>query len=355
MYQFTTTTIINSNLDSNGVTAKYSSDAAKFVVTRVNTFKKANIVSVYKRAYTAGVKEIAKVTVPVITAGLVARLVVDVRLSQQTDSEYANTYMYFKKPVVVEILASGTAATDATAFVAQINGLKDRFGFAYITAATNGADIILTATNNNQRFFSAIVEKEKASTNSIILPEYENVTASTFSVTTPGKVGFGDDEYMIKSIMIPTLENSRYFGINKEERPILGGNYSEFIIRYSIDKDGDDGIVTGSKSITTHVFYVKSDLVAAFEAAIEVTLGAQIPGQITVTSAADATEVGVGDTLQLTATGTVGSVTYASSNTAKATISSTGLVTGVEIGTGVIFTVTDSFGNAGTITLAVVA
>ena len=39
MYQFTTTTIINSNLDSNGVTAKYSGDAAKFVVTRVNTFK----------------------------------------------------------------------------------------------------------------------------------------------------------------------------------------------------------------------------------------------------------------------------------------------------------------------------
>lgn len=241
MYQFTTTTIINSNLDSNGITAKYSGDANAFIVTRVNTFKKANIVSVYKRAYSAGVKEVAKVTVPTIAAGTVARLTVDVRLSQQTDSEYANTYLYFKKPVVIEIIASGTAATDATAFKNQLIALKDRFGFAYITATTSGADLILTATNNNQRFFSATIEKEKASTNSIILPEYENVTAGTFSVTTPGKIGFGDDEYMIKSLMIPTLENTRYFGINKEERPILGGNYTEFVIRYSVDKV-DDGV-----------------------------------------------------------------------------------------------------------------
>lgn len=351
MYQFTTTTIINSNLDSNGVTAKYSGDAAKFVVTRVNTFKKANIVSVYKRAYTAGVKEIAKVTVPVITAGLVARLVVDVRLSQQTDSEYANTYLYFKKPVVVEILASGTAATDATAFVAQLNGLKDRFGFAYITAATNGADIILTATNNNQRFFSAIVEKEKASTNSIIQPEYENVTASTFSVTTPGKLGFGDDEYMIKSIMIPTLENSRYFGINKEERPILGGNYSEFIIRYSIDKDGDDGIVTGHKSITTHVFYVKSDLVAAFETEILKTVTTL--NSLSVSAADVALSVGSDATEALVVTGAIGSLTYATSDAAVATVAA-GTVTAVGNGSATI-TVTDAAGNTASIDFTVTA
>ena len=348
MYQFTTTTIINSNLDSNGVTAKYSGDANAFIVTRVNTFKKANIVSAYKRAYSAGVKEVAKVTVPTIASGTVARLTVDVRLSQQTDSEYANTYLYFKKPVVIEIVASGTAATDATAFKNQLIALKDRFGFAYITATTNGADIILTATNNNQRFFSATIEKEKASTNSIILPEYENVTAGTFSVTTPGKIGFGDDEYMIKSLMIPTLENTRYFGINKEERPILGGNYTEFVIRYSVDKV-DDGIVSGHKSITTHVFYVKSDLVAAFETEILKTVGTLT--SLSVSAVDTALVVGTDDTEALVVTGAIGSVTYATSDATVATVAA-GTVTAVGAGSATI-TVTDSAGNTASIDFTV--
>ena len=348
MYQFTTTTIINSNLDSNGVTAKYSGDANAFIVTRVNTFKRANIVSAYKRAYSAGVKEVAKVTVPTIATGTVARLTVDVRLSQQTDSEYANTYLYFKKPVVIEIVASGTAATDATAFKNQLIALKDRFGFAYITATTNGADIILTATNNNQRFFSATIEKEKASTNSIILPEYENVTAGTFSVTTPGKIGFGDDEYMIKSLMIPTLENTRYFGINKEERPVLGGNYTEFVIRYSVDKV-DDGIVAGNKSITTHVFYVKSDLVAAFETELLKTVTTL--NSLSVSAADTALVVGTDDTEVLVVTGAIGSVTYATSDATVATVAA-GTVTAVGAGSATI-TVTDSAGNTASIDFTV--
>lgn len=350
MYQFTTTTIINSNLDSNGVTAKYSGDANAFIVTRVNTFKEANIVSVYKRAYSAGVKEVATVTVPTIAIGTVARLTVDVRLSQQTDSEYANTYLYFKKPVVIEIIASGTAATDATAFKNQLIALKDRFGFAYITATTNDADIILTATNNNQRFFSATIEKEKASTNSIILPEYEDVTAGTFSVTTPGKLGFGDDEYMIKSLMIPTLENSRYFGINKEERPILGGNYTEFVIRYSVDKV-DDGIVAGNKSITTHVFYVKSDLVAAFETELLKTVTTL--NSLSVSAVDTALSVGSDATEALVVTGAIGSLTYATSDAAVATVAA-GTVTGLTAGSATI-TVTDSAGNTASIDFTVTA
>ena len=73
---------------------------------------------------------------------------------------------------------------------------------------------------------------------------------------------------MIKSVMIPTYENTRFFGTNKEERPVIGGNYSQYTIRYSVDKHIDDGISSGGKSITTHVFWVKSDLVEAFDEAL---------------------------------------------------------------------------------------
>jgi hypothetical protein len=355
MYQFTTTTILNSNKDSNGTTDRYTGSAAGLTVTRVGTFKKANIVSVYKRAYQAGVLEIAHVTVPAITSGLVARLEVEVRLVQnQTDSEYANFSQFFKKPVVVEVLATGTPATDATALAAQINGMKDRWGFSYITASTNGADIILTAITSNQAFFSVKVLKEAGYTNnSLVEPKYEDVTGGTFHIATAGKVGFGDDEYMIKSIMLPTYENSRYFGTNKEERPIIGGNYSQYTLRYQVEKHIDDGIVSGGTAITTHVFYVKSDLVSGFEQ--ELT-DASLTFKVALTAAKSTLDVSDGDTgTTITATNAVGALAFVSATPTVVTVNATtGAVTLVGVGTSVI-TATDAVGNTGTVTITVQA
>lgn len=271
MYQYSTTNIINSNLDSNGTTAKYAGSSTALTIARVGKFLPANIVSITKRAYTAPVLEIAQVTIPTFTLGNVARVEIEVGLTMNTHSEYASTYLDFKKPVYVEVIATGKASDDATALKNAINTLKDRYGFSYVTATTNSADLIITATDSTQRIKSIKVYEEAGYTsNSLVEPLYTDVTNSTFSVTTPGVSGFGTDAWMISHITIPTIENTRYFGISKDERPILGGNYTEYVLRYSIEKD-DDGIVSGQRSITTHVFYVKSDLVAGFEAAIIAT------------------------------------------------------------------------------------
>ena len=357
MYQFTTTTVINSNLDSNGSTAKFTGTATALKVTRVATLLKANIVDIYKRPYAAGVKEVAQAQIPAVTAGTVIRLTVDVRLSQQSNSEYANTYLYFKKPVVVEVLATGTAATDAAALVAQLNNFKTEFGYAYVTAAVVSTDYVqVTATDNNQKIFAITVEKENTSTNSIVQPTYTDVTGSTFSVTTPGKIGFGDDDWMIRAIQIPTLENQRYFTINKEERPVLGGNYSQYTVRYKVLKDSTDGISGGvDYSITTHVFYVKSDLVTAFESALTTVA---VPFTVTITAGGSTTlSTGADATVQLTATNFVGTVTWTSDQPTRATVDSTGLVTTAGVtGTGaVVITATDSVGNTATESITVTA
>lgn len=55
MYQFVTTNIINSSLNSNGSLAKYAGAATYFQVSRFGKFLTDNIVSIYKRPYTAGV------------------------------------------------------------------------------------------------------------------------------------------------------------------------------------------------------------------------------------------------------------------------------------------------------------
>lgn len=287
MYQFTTSTIINSNVDSNGSTPKYSGNSSAFRVTRVNTFLKDKIVSVYKRPYAAGVKEVATVTVPTLTTGEVARLVIDLRMSQNTFSDFANTYLYFKKPIVVEVVATGTAATDATALVAQLNGLKDRFGHGYVIATVVGADITLTATDVYQRFHSVTVEELVLATNSIV--QYNSVVKATGSVSVAGAIGFGDDDWMMRIVKVPTLDNLRPFGINREELPVIGGNYTQYTLRYVTDKDHNDGVWSGANSVTTHVFYVKSDLVAGFEAALANTglvvdtVGVAVTG-VTITS-----------------------------------------------------------------------
>ena len=355
MYQFTTTTIINSNLDSNGSTAKYAGTSAAFTVTRVNRFLAGNILSVTKRPYTAGVKEVAQIVIPTHTTGAVIRLETDLRLSQSVYSEYANAYLYFQKPIVVEVIATGTAATDATALAAQVSGLKNRFGSSYFTVSVSSATITLTANDFTQRFYSVTSAELTANTNSIT--QWDAVVKATGTVTTPGALGFGDDDWMVRSIMVPTLENTRYFGINKEERPIIGGNYTEYVIRYSIAKDGwTDGIVAGGTSITTHVFYVLSSLQAAFEAQLANTFPGIVTfgGSLTLVVKGDQAVAVSSGANNYTVDGAVGTVNWTNSTLAGTTsANTTGILTvGSTAGTTTL-TATDSLGNVGTLIIVI--
>lgn len=368
MYQFTTTNVINSqyakDYEGNVLYNSTGTEISMVVgastglkVHKVGNFLKAGIVSIYKRPYEAGVKEIARVRIPTITSGLVARLDVVIKLSQSTQSEYTNYSLDFLKPITVEVLASGTAATDATALVTQLNLLKDRFGYKYFTAAVVSTDYVqITCKEVEQRVKSMIISKSAASYNSVIQPEYEDVSSTTFSVTTPGKIGFGDDNWMLRHIMLQTAENVRYFGISKNERPVLGGNYSEYVLRYSIDKDGTDGTVAGSKSITTHVFYVISGEVARFESAI-VSVGLTVPAMLVAAATGNGTlTTSSNDTDQIVWSGGVGAVTFVSDQVTRATVgATTGLVTTAGVtGTGaVVITATDSVGNTDTVNYTV--
>ena len=362
MYQFTKTTVINSAkaLDYNGNVLvdgngndvlMYAGANDVFTVAKAGKFLKSKITGAHKRAYAAGVKEVATITIPSATAGDILKLTVEVSLSQSTQSEYTNYSLDFKKPQTVEVVYKTDAATTAGLLVSQLKSLKNRFGHTFFNVSNSGAVITLTAKENEQRFSSVLLHKVEYDTNNTISQMKESVVA-TGTVTTTGKVGFGDDAYMAKSIMLPTAENVRVFGESKAERPILGGNYSQYTLHYTVEKDHDAGIVSGAVSSTTHVFYVKSDLVSGFESAL--TAAGIVFG---VTLSADPTSIDLsnGDTTTVVAANTVGAVTFTSGTVATATVdSSTGVVTPVGVGTTVI-TATDSLGNSGTITITVVA
>lgn len=357
MFQFTTTNVINSAyaLDYDGVPLtdnagvnvdKFKGSATKLFVAKAGTFKKTGIVGLNKRVYTAGVKEVATITVPTITAGLSARIEVNVRLSNKTLSKFTNAAWDFQEPTTVEIIASGVAATDATAFAFQLNKLKTEFGVAYFDVVAAGAVLTITAKEFAQRLDRVIISQEQVPTNSFIFPA--NLVVATGVVTIPGKEGFGDNNWMARSVMLPTAENTRAFGMSKNERPILGGNYSQYTLRYQITPQGQDGIVSGNQSITTHIFWVLSTLVAAFETELN-KLG--IPFAFIVTGASNLLNSA---TTQLFASNGVGPVTYAVTAGTSATVTAQGLVTADSVVDGITtVTATDALGGTTTFAITV--
>ena len=103
MFQFTTTTVINSQYatDYNGTplldaegneVPKFKGDTGVFTVAKVGTFKQNRVKALYKKEYEAGVREEAKLTVPTATAEDKLRLTLNVKLDGSVQAEYANYY-----------------------------------------------------------------------------------------------------------------------------------------------------------------------------------------------------------------------------------------------------------------------
>lgn len=346
MFQFTTTTVINNNVDITSGATKVSAASDYFQVLRTGKFLSAKVVGAHKRPYSAGVKEIASITVPAGTAGDVHRLEVVIRLEGSTESDYASPFYYFEKINMVEVLHTGTAATTATALKAQLSKFKDKYGHSYFTVGGSGADITLTAKTYYQRFESVKLFKEYASTNTMVAPEYSLV--ATGSVTTSGKIPFGDYTWMIGNISIPTLDKSRIFGTLKDEIPSVDGNYSQYTLKYAIDKDDDIGIVSGLKSVTEHVFYVESAVTSAFETALTT---AGIGFGLTIAAADES--LANSATTTLSATNAVGAVTYAVTSGTSATVSGNTVTASAATDGDTVITGTDAVGNTASVTITV--
>ena len=167
---------------------------------------------------------------------------------------------------------------------------------------------------------------------------------------------------LIQDLRLPTYENTNWISMNKMEMPIVGEKYTQYVLEYEVERGimglGSAGALVTAR--TTHIFFIKSDLVAAFDAILN-TIVSDV--QIVSYPGVNQKLFIIGDTLidlsdsektQLEVEGANGVVTWTSGTTATATISSTGLVTPVAVGTTVI-TATDASGNSGSITIEVVA
>ena len=299
MFQFTTTNVINSDKDLTTGKALYEVKNDTLVVKRVANFKKENIAAIYKAE--ASEPENAKVTIDLTgvsaTAGDVLRLSIYVGLSQASqDSRYSNDMIYKGKPFSVDFVWQDTAANSAKKLVETIKKYSLLvYGEKLLTASNSGAFITIEATNEYQRFKRVDLEKfEKTpdeypySGKYTVIKSLSNLASKTsdqLNGTTEGffagKEGFGTYSFLLHNLRLPTSARTRAFGINQDETPIVGAKYNQYTIHYCANRGvlGLNAVGDTVKSVTTHVFYVKSDLASAFEALL-----AQV-GSITTASA----------------------------------------------------------------------
>lgn len=293
MFQFTTTTVINSNVDTTTGKPLWSTRSAApaigeeaiFYVKRVNKFLQHNVVSIYKAE--ARDPELAKVTFDLselkANDGDTFRLYMYVALTQgSNDSRYANDLEYKGKAFTVDFVYDKYATETVNRLVKTLNKYDMLvYGDKQLKVTGKGNYITIEAMNEYQRFRVVNIEKfDKDAHNGmgeytpvITLEDLGKPVSHNADLTGsakgyfPGKEGFGTYSYILHNLRIPTCARTRAFAPNQDETPIVGAKYNQYTLYYCVDRGilGDNAVGDVVKSMTTHVFYVKQDLAHDFE------------------------------------------------------------------------------------------
>ena len=284
MLNFTQQTVINSS----DRFKKMGTDTLR--IKRIGDYKKANIKSVFKTIASDPVKGTAVITPTAakVTSGDY-RLVVYLRLQKSVNSLYANDLVYKGKPLFFEFKCTGAVKTDIPAMVKAINSQQRMWdnGITYLVAsdnavAANGATpakdataLTLTCADEYQLFYHVELQKfsplgenptagQYTSIYKFVNGEAENATEI---VVNQSKLGVGTYEMLIQDLRLPTYENTNWISMNKMEMTIVGEKYTQYLLEYEVERGimglGSAGALVTAR--TTHVFFVKSDLVSSFE------------------------------------------------------------------------------------------
>ena len=83
-----------------------------------------------------------------------------------------------------------------------------------------------------------------------------------------GVNGFGTYSQLVKDLSLPTAAHTHWTSVTKDERPVIGNVYTQYIITYYAPSTANPSFTAvGNRSMseTTHVFWVKSGLVEKWE------------------------------------------------------------------------------------------
>lgn len=287
MFQFTTTNVINSSVDSTGkelyVVRTADDKGATLDIKRVGKFCADNITHIYKAGYTEPVKAKAVFDLNDITVEDPKKskfnLSIYITLTQGSNfSLYANDSWRKGKPFDIEFTWKGSAKDTAENLESMINKyMVNVHGEKMLTITANEGTIEVEAVNEYQRFETAVIQElDEAAYHG--LGKYNDILSAEI---TQGVEGFGTYEYILHNLRMPTTMRTVFMGVNAEENPIPGALYNQYTIHYCVNRGtlGNNAVGDQVTSHTTHVFYVKDDLSTDFETLLkQVAPGGKLEG-----------------------------------------------------------------------------
>lgn len=313
MFNFTTQTVYNQISTSGANKNLYVATSPKKPAVRIgNTrFNAEDIEHIYITAPTQ--EALASVTFDMADVVMAqadtasestARIVLYLSLSMNNqDSFYANDLVYKGKPIYIEfkVNKSDTAADIAPRVVAVAKKFLLLTAQEQILNITQSSGkVTITAVNGYQQITKAILQKFDPEAVKLDCctdaGEYVDVTvgvpviyaiqngtvvtedggnkqykldesgtevelANNEVAILPGLEAFGDYNWIMHNLRLPTAANTNFWAPTKNEIPVVNGTYTQFIISIAKNRDGIAGQAVGQRvtSVTNHVLYVLGD------------------------------------------------------------------------------------------------
>ena len=272
MFNWTTTTLIN-EIPNNKVVKEGVLRIGKHLFEKrwVECIRKAKG---HKMELCEATVDLSKVNLGDAT---VARLYIYVGLEGSEESIYANDWYRKGMPLSVSF-AVGTAAEMGKAIVDTVKTFNVFTKVKKVLDVTTDGEgkVTIKGTHEHQRLQKiAILVEDPASSlgEEKVVAEYEMNRKENEAITivNPGVNGFGTYSQLLKDLRLPTAAHNNWLSVQKDEMPVVGAIYHQYIINYYAPSTANPSFTAvGNRSMseTTHVFWVREDLVSDWEAVL---------------------------------------------------------------------------------------
>lgn len=207
----------------------------------------------------------------------VARLYLYVGLEGSEESIYANDWYRKGMPLSVSF-TNDTAENMVKAIVDTVNRFnvftKVKKVLDVVAKEGEATTLVINGTHEHQRLqkIQVLVDAGMGEETAVVNYELNHVADAAVKDEVKGVNGFGTYSQLLKDLRLPTAVHNHWMSVQKDEMPIVGALYTQYIISYYAPSTANPSFTAvGNRSMseTTHVFWVKSDLVKEWEIALK--------------------------------------------------------------------------------------
>lgn len=211
----------------------------------------------------------------------VARLYLYVGLEGSEESIYTNDWYRKGMPLSVSFVLDADGKVMAKAIadtVKQFNVFTKVKKVLDVTA--EGSVLHIVGTHEHQRLEKLQVLVEVGAGEEIAVVNFEprrTEQPDAVKKYVRGVNGFGTYSQLLKDLRLPTANHNHWLSVQKDEMPILGALYTQYIITYYAPSSANPSFTAvGNRSMseTTHVFWVNSAAPAKDAEGNDTTVGA---------------------------------------------------------------------------------